>query len=75
MQYTSKEVYEYICEKCDDSIIKWKECCISGQEFPIYKSDLEFYNKVSPTFEVSERYAKDFLEKNSDVNDNFEYKN
>ena len=75
MQYTSKEVYEYICEKCDDSIIEWKKCCISGQEFPIYKSDLEFYNKVSPTFEVSESYAKEFLEKNNDVNDNFEYKN
>jgi hypothetical protein len=75
MQYTSKEVYEYICKKCDDSIIEWKKCCISGQIFPIYKSDLEFYNKISPTFEVSEEYAKEFLKKNNDVKDNFEYKN
>lgn len=75
MQYTSKEVYEYICKECGDSIIERKKCYISGQDFPIYKSDLEFYNKVSPTFEVSESYAKEFLEKNSDVKDNFEYKN
>jgi hypothetical protein len=35
---------------------------------------LEFYDKVSPTFDVSEEYAKEFLEKNRDVKENFEYK-
>jgi hypothetical protein len=35
---------------------------------------LDFYDKVSPTFEVDENYVKDFFEKNSDVKDRFEYK-
>ena len=75
MEYTSKEVYEYVSKKTNDPIVERKKCCISWQEFPIYKSDLEFYEKVSPTFEVTEDYAKDFLERNSDVKDYFEYKN
>lgn len=29
---------------------------------------------MSPTFEVSEEYAKQFLEKNNDIKDSFEYK-
>ena len=74
MQYTSKEVYEYVSKKTNDPIVEWKKCRLSWQDFPIYQSDLEFYNKVSPTFEVPENYAKEFLEKNNDVKDNFEYK-
>ena len=74
MQYTSREVYEYVSKKSKDPIVERKKCRLSWQEFPIYQSDLEFYDKVSPTFEVSEEYAKEFLEKNSDVKDNFEYK-
>ena len=74
MEFTSKEVYEYVSKKSNDAIVEWKKCRVSWQDFPIYKSDLEFYDKVSPTFEVSEEYAKQFLEKNDDIKDNFEYK-
>ena len=75
MEYTSKEVYEFVSEKTNDPILEWKKCRLSWQNFPIYKSDLEFYDKVSPIFEVSQKYAKEFLEKNDDIKDNFEYKN
>ena len=74
MEYTSKEVYEYVSKKTNDPIVEWKKCRASWQDFPIYQSDLEFYDKISPTFEVDEWFAKDFLEKNSDVKDCFEYK-
>ena len=74
MEYTSKEVYEYISKKANDPIVERKKCRLSWQEFPIYQSDLKFYDKVSPSFEVDENYAKEFLEKNSDVKDSFEYK-
>ena len=74
MEYTSKEVYEYVSKHSNDPIVERKKCRISWQDFPIYKSDLEFYDKVSPTFEVTEEYAKEFLERNNDVKDSFEYK-
>ena len=74
MEYTSKEVYEYISKHLNDPIVEWKNCRASWQEFPIYQSDLDFYDKVSPTFDVSEEYAKEFFENNNDVKDNFEYK-
>ena len=74
MEYTSKEVYEYISKKLKDKIVEWKKCRLSWQEFPIYQSDLEFYDKVSPTFEVSQTFVDDFLKKNSNVMDCFEYK-
>ncbi len=73
MEYTSKKVYEYISKQLNDKIVEWKVCRISWQEFPIYQSDLEFYDKVSPTFDVSEKFAEQFFEKNSDVTDNFEF--
>ncbi len=50
MHYTSKEVYEYISKQTNDPIVEWKTCAVSGTEFPIYQSDLEFYDKISPTF-------------------------
>ena len=74
MEYTSKEVYEYVSRESNDPIVERKKCRVSWQDFPIYKSDLEFYDRVSPTFEVSEEYAKEFLERNEDIKDNFEYK-
>ena len=74
MQYTSKEVYEYISKKANDPIVERKKCRVSWQDFPIYKSDLDFYDKVSPIFEVSEDYAKEFFEKNSDVKVTFQTK-
>ena len=69
MEYTSKEVYEYVSKKINDPIVERKKCRASWQEFPIYQSDLDFYDRVSPTFEVNEWFAKEFLEKNSDVKD------
>ncbi len=74
MHYTSKEVYEYISNQTKDPIIERKKCRISGQDFPIYQSDLEFYDKISPKFEVSADYAKKFLEEYNDIAQNFEYK-
>ncbi len=81
MQYTSKEVYEYISKHIHpanggdgDPIVERKQCRISRQDFPIYQSDLEFYDKISPKFEVSPEYAKQFLETNNDIAENFEYK-
>lgn len=53
MDYTSKEVYNYISIQTNDPIIEWKTCTVSWQEFPIYQSDLDFYNKISPTFETN----------------------
>lgn len=50
MEYTSQEVYEYISIQSRDPIVEWKTCAISGAQFPIYQSDLDFYAKISPTF-------------------------
>ena len=61
-------------KKLNDPIVEWKKCCLSWQDFPIYQSDLEFYDKVSPILDVDEQYAKEFLEKNNDIKDCFEYK-
>ena len=46
-----KNVYEFISQQTNDPIIEWKTCAISGQEFPIYKSDRDFYDKISPVFD------------------------
>ncbi len=74
MHYTSKAVYEYISKKNSDPIVERKKCRLSGQDFPVYQSDLDFYDKISPKFEVSPEYAKQFLEENDDIAENFEYK-
>lgn len=50
MQYSSREVYEYISKTTNDSIVEWKTCAVSGAKFPVYQSDLDFYAKISPTF-------------------------
>jgi len=50
MHYTSHEVYEFISHQNNDPIVEWKTCAISGQPFAIFQSDLDFYNKISPTF-------------------------
>ena len=46
-----KNVYEFISQKTNDPIIEWKNCKVSGQEFPIYQSDREFYDKISPVID------------------------
>jgi hypothetical protein len=48
--YTSREVYDFISRQTSDPIVEWKTCKVSGQPFPIYQSDVEFYDKISPTF-------------------------
>ncbi|MDR0650598.1 MAG: hypothetical protein LBG59_04260 [Candidatus Peribacteria bacterium] len=50
MYYTSRETYEFVSKQTNDPIVEWKTCKVSGQPFPIYQSDLEFYKKISPTF-------------------------
>ena len=50
MKYTSRDVYEFISKQTKDPIVQWKTCAISGTEFPISQSDLEFYDKISPSF-------------------------
>ena len=50
MSYTSREVYEFISKQTNDPILERKTCAVSGQSFAIYQSDLDFYNKISPTF-------------------------
>lgn len=46
-----KEVYEFISKQTNDPIIEWRTCAISGEEFAIFQSDKEFYDKISPTFD------------------------
>lgn len=50
MQYTSREVYEFISKHNNDPIVERKTCTVSGQPFAIFQSDLDFYTKISPTF-------------------------
>ena len=50
MQYTSREVYEYISKHNNDPIVEWKICTVSGQPFAIFQSDVDFYEKISPVF-------------------------
>jgi hypothetical protein len=50
MQYTDRNVYEYVSHQTNDPIIERKKCAVSGKEFPIYQSDIDFYAKISPTF-------------------------
>ena len=48
--YTSRQVYEYISRQTNDPIVERKTCAVSGTQFPIFQSDLDFYAKISPTF-------------------------
>lgn len=46
-----KSVYEFISKNTNDPIIQRNTCTISGEQFPIYQSDSQFYTKISPTFD------------------------
>lgn len=46
-----KKVYEFVSQKTNDPIVERKVCEVSWEEFPIYESDLEFYEKISPIFD------------------------
>ena len=44
-----KKVYEFISKQTQDPIVEWKTCKISGKPFAIFQSDVDFYEKISPT--------------------------
>lgn len=54
-----KEAYEFISKQTDpaasdgagDPIVERKTCAVSGESFAIFQSDLDFYEKISPTFD------------------------
>jgi hypothetical protein len=46
-----RKIYEFISTQTNDPIVEWKTCTQSGTEFPIYQSDLKFYDQISPTFD------------------------
>jgi hypothetical protein len=50
MQYTQPDVYEFMSKQTGDPIVEWKTCAVSGTTFPIYQSDLDFYEIISPVF-------------------------
>ena len=43
-----KNVYEFIAQQTKDPIVEWKTCKVSWEEFPVYQSDVDFYDKISP---------------------------
>lgn len=51
MHYTSRSVYEHIATKENDPIVERRTCSISGEPFALYQSDLDYYTKMSPTFD------------------------
>jgi len=44
-----KKVYEFVSQHMEDPIVQWKTCPESGQEFAVFQSDLDFYEKISPS--------------------------
>jgi hypothetical protein len=46
-----KKVYEFISTQTNDPIVEWKTCTVSGKPFAIFQSDVDFYEKISPTFD------------------------
>ena len=50
MNYASLDVYNFISKQTSDPIVERKTCAASGTRFAIFQSDLNFYDKISPTF-------------------------
>jgi vacuolar-type H+-ATPase subunit D/Vma8 len=48
MYYTSREVYEYIAQQSGDTIVEWRVCSVAGVEFPIFQSEVDLLQKLSP---------------------------
>jgi hypothetical protein len=46
-----KQVYQHISQQTKDPIVERKTCAVSGTEFAVFQSDLDFYSKISPTFD------------------------
>ena len=51
-----RKVYEFISKQFNDPIVVWRTCKVSGQPFAIFQSDVDFYDKISPTFN-GKKYA------------------
>jgi len=63
MYYTSKEVYEFISQQTNDSIVERKTCAISGQPFKFTSMELDFYRRhglPSPHKHPDIRHAERF---------------
>lgn len=45
-----QKTYKYISKQTNNPITERKKCKISWQDFPIFQSDVEFLNKISPKF-------------------------
>lgn len=43
-------VYEFISKQTGDPIVEWRTCKASWEKFAIFQSDLDFLEKMSPTF-------------------------
>ncbi len=50
-----QKVYEFISKQTQDPIVERKTCAITGKPFAIFQSDINFYDKISPTFD-GEKY-------------------
>lgn len=48
-----RKVYEFISQQTNDPIVERKTCKVSGEPFAIFQSDLNYYEKISPTLEGS----------------------
>lgn len=44
-----KTTYEFIAQQTNDPITQRRICSRTGEEFPIYKSDIDMLEKISPT--------------------------
>jgi len=44
-----KSAYEFISKQTKDPIVERRTCAVSGKEFAIFQSDLDFLEKISPT--------------------------
>jgi len=51
MQYTPRSVYEFISEQTSDPIVERRICRVSGIEFPIFQSEINFLKKIAPAFD------------------------
>ncbi len=45
-----KKVYEFIARQNNDLIVERKTCEKSGESFPVFSSEKEFFSQISPTF-------------------------
>lgn len=54
--FTSPQTYEYISQKTNDPIIEWKICNWTGVTFPIFASEKETLEQISPVINGKRYY-------------------